>query len=86
MITLSWWLQFLPQCDEFAAKALKDFGPDYKKSGWHLKMLGVSSEYQRKGVGSALVKYVEDMVSPRHNVLDKSLASLLKSMLGRDSR
>ena len=40
-------------------------GPDYKRSGWHLKMLGIASTYQRRGIGTALVKFVEDMVSFR---------------------
>ena len=37
-------------------------GPDFKRRGWHLSLLGVQPELQSRGIGSKLVQFVIDKV------------------------
>ncbi|KLO05654.1 hypothetical protein SCHPADRAFT_946725 [Schizopora paradoxa] len=48
---------FFVQYSALALGALE--GPDYKLASWHCQLLGVLPSYQRKGVGTALVTFVE---------------------------
>jgi len=54
----AWWMSyFLPKYSAFTTEALGDSG--FKHNGWQLQLLGVRSEYQRHGVGRALVGFIE---------------------------
>ncbi|EJC99626.1 uncharacterized protein FOMMEDRAFT_127812 [Fomitiporia mediterranea MF3/22] len=70
-----WWTQyFLPKYGEFAKEALG--GPEYKRDGWTLSMIGVKREYQRRGIGTEFIMLVEEKVrneveeSARHMTVD----------------
>ncbi|KAI0345009.1 hypothetical protein BDW22DRAFT_1426721 [Trametopsis cervina] len=57
----AWWTDcFWPAYGAFNDKAYG--GPEYKHSGWHLQLLGVRNDFQRRGIGSALVRFVEENV------------------------
>ncbi|KAH9902675.1 hypothetical protein C8Q73DRAFT_785325 [Cubamyces lactineus] len=49
-----WWANFLNEYDALVEKAL---GPEVKLGGYHLQLIGVAPEHQRKGVATALTKY-----------------------------
>lgn len=38
-------------------------GSDYKLNSWHLHLFGVVPEYKRRGLGKALMRTVDDLVS-----------------------
>ncbi|KIJ44005.1 hypothetical protein M422DRAFT_169003 [Sphaerobolus stellatus SS14] len=40
----------------------KYYGPGKQLDSYHLQLFGVLPEYQRKGYGTALVKFVENRV------------------------
>ncbi|KAG6868195.1 hypothetical protein C0993_006408 [Termitomyces sp. T159_Od127] len=40
--------------------ANESLGPGFKESQWHLRLLGVVPEHQRKGVAAAMMKVVEE--------------------------
>ena len=39
------------------------FEPGVKQAGYHLQLLGIAPEHQRKGVGTQLIKAIEKTVS-----------------------
>ncbi|KAI0326404.1 hypothetical protein GY45DRAFT_1373959 [Cubamyces sp. BRFM 1775] len=49
-----WWANFLDEYDALVEKAL---GPGVKLGSYHLQLIGVAPEHQRKGVATALTKY-----------------------------
>ncbi|KLO05398.1 hypothetical protein SCHPADRAFT_727782 [Schizopora paradoxa] len=52
-----WWSSyFLPKHSEFMNECLQD--PAYKLNGWFLQVIGVLPEYQRNGIGSALINVI----------------------------
>ncbi|KAI0671831.1 hypothetical protein C8Q78DRAFT_1128996 [Trametes maxima] len=51
-----WWTRFLKQYDILVEQSL---GPGVKLGGYHLQLIGVSPDHQRKGVATALTKYAE---------------------------
>ncbi|CDO74669.1 hypothetical protein BN946_scf184828.g9 [Trametes cinnabarina] len=51
-----WWTTFLKQYDELVDKTV---GANVKLSGYHLQLIGVHPDHQKKGVGSTLMKYAE---------------------------
>ena len=53
-------LQFLPAYEDTTNEAL---GKGVKKSIWHLQLLGTLPEYQKRGIGQALVREKEKRVS-----------------------
>ncbi|THH08334.1 hypothetical protein EW146_g9029 [Bondarzewia mesenterica] len=75
----AWWMTyvrvhssgFLPKYSAFTTEALGD--ARFKHDGWHLQLIGVVPAYQRHGVGSALVAFVEqqtknDAEAPRSSL------------------
>ncbi|KAI9000437.1 acyl-CoA N-acyltransferase [Trametes punicea] len=52
-----WWATFLKEYDELAEKTI---GREVKRGGYHLQLIGVVPEYQRKGIGTALIRYAEN--------------------------
>ena len=53
-------IQFLTRYDELAEQS---FGSGAKLAGYHLQLLGVAPQYQRKGIGRALIRWAEIKVS-----------------------
>lgn len=51
--------QFLSQYDELVERS---HGPGVKLGGYHLQVIGTVPEHQKKGVGKALIQYVENKV------------------------
>ncbi|KLO05394.1 hypothetical protein SCHPADRAFT_839474, partial [Schizopora paradoxa] len=49
-------------------------GPEAKQGGWRLQVIGVLPEYQRYGIGAALIKVIEDKVNA---IMNKALVGLL---------
>ncbi|KAF9460507.1 hypothetical protein BDZ94DRAFT_1265750 [Collybia nuda] len=55
----SWWMEhFIPEIGRLADEAL---GPGYKLKSWHLHLFGVVPTYQRRGLGKALMRVVDDL-------------------------
>lgn len=52
--------QFLPQYAEFGEEA---FGTGVKLEAWHLQLLAVDPQYQRKGIAKALIDTIKQKVS-----------------------
>ncbi len=52
-------MQFLNQYDDLVERSL---GPGIKLSGYHLQVIGVSPDHQRKGAAAALMNYAEGKV------------------------
>ncbi|EIM83208.1 uncharacterized protein STEHIDRAFT_159806 [Stereum hirsutum FP-91666 SS1] len=51
-----WWINyFLPKYSNQTTSAL---GEGVKLASWHLQLIGVSPEHQRKGIGSALIDLI----------------------------
>jgi len=58
----TWWnTYYMGKYASFTDECLR--GPEFKRDGWLLQVIGVLPEYQRHGIGSALVKCVEDQIS-----------------------
>lgn len=51
--------QFLPKYSNQTTSAL---GEGVKLASWHLQLIGVSPEHQRKGIGSALIDLISTKV------------------------
>ena len=51
--------QFLGQYDELVERS---HGTGVKLGGYHLQVIGTLPEHQKKGVGTALMQYVEKKV------------------------
>ncbi|KAI0649020.1 acyl-CoA N-acyltransferase [Trametes meyenii] len=58
-----WWARFLKQYDILVEQSL---GPGVKLGGYHLQLIGVSPDHQRKGVATALMKYAETKAHAVH--------------------
>ncbi|TCD66339.1 hypothetical protein EIP91_001443 [Steccherinum ochraceum] len=57
----AWWMdEFLPQYDATVDEAL---GQGIKQSIWHLQLLATHPDYQRRGIGEALVKHKERLIA-----------------------
>ncbi|KAI9066265.1 hypothetical protein FKP32DRAFT_1674011 [Trametes sanguinea] len=52
-----WWTTFLKQYDDLVDKTV---GGSVKLGGYHLQLIGVVPEHQKKGVATALMKYAEN--------------------------
>ncbi|KAI0326405.1 hypothetical protein GY45DRAFT_1373960 [Cubamyces sp. BRFM 1775] len=52
-----WWSKFLADYDTLVEKSLG--GAEVKLGGYHLQLIGVAPEHQRKGVATALIKHAE---------------------------
>ena len=58
--------QFLSQYDELVERS---HGSGVKLGGYHLQVIGILPEHQKKGVATALVQYVETKVRDLTGVL-----------------
>lgn len=67
-------LQFLPKYSNQTTAAL---GEGEKLASWHLQLIGVSPELQRKGIGSALIDVISNKVG--HGKVC-TMSSLLKCL------
>ncbi|KAL7279268.1 hypothetical protein ACG7TL_007109 [Trametes sanguinea] len=54
-----WWSTFLKQYDELVDKTV---GASVKLGGYHLQLIGVHPDHQKRGVATALMKYAENKV------------------------
>lgn len=53
-----WWLEeFIPSMEKLANESL---GSGFKEAQWALLLLGVVREHHRKGIGKAMMRFVED--------------------------
>ncbi|KAI9066266.1 hypothetical protein FKP32DRAFT_1589778 [Trametes sanguinea] len=53
----NWWTTFLKQYDELIDKTV---GASVKLGGYHLQLIGVTPEHQKKGVATARMRYAEN--------------------------
>ncbi|KAI0776856.1 hypothetical protein BD413DRAFT_231015 [Trametes elegans] len=56
----AWWAEFIIKYEELSERFL---GPGVKLGAYHLQVIGVAPEHQRKGVATALLQYAEAKVS-----------------------
>ena len=59
--------QFLSQYDDLVERS---HGPGVKLGGYHLQVIGTLPEHQKKGVGRALIQYVENKVRILYSLED----------------
>ncbi|KLO06032.1 acyl-CoA N-acyltransferase [Schizopora paradoxa] len=56
-----WWgTYYVGKYSSFASDCLG--GPEYKQDGWHLQVIAVHPEYQRHGIGRALIEKAEEEI------------------------
>ncbi|KLO05402.1 hypothetical protein SCHPADRAFT_728168 [Schizopora paradoxa] len=74
----SWWMEyFLPAYGEFTTKALGS--AEYKLKAWHLQLIGVFPAFQRRGVGTALIKHTEEIIKHSPDLSDESKRMCLET-------
>ncbi|KAF8999111.1 hypothetical protein BDQ17DRAFT_1361357 [Cyathus striatus] len=55
----TWWMTYyIPTVVRLSVEGL---GPNYTLNSWHLHIFGIAPEYQGKGLGKMLFKYVDDI-------------------------
>jgi len=59
-----WWDDLLTPVDD--AFVLKSFGPGTKLRGWHLQVIGVLPEYQRRGIATRIINNVRAIATETH--------------------
>ena len=59
ILTNKW--KFLPQ---YAKQSERALGAEFKLNSWHLQLIGVAPEKQRRGIGTALIRAIENKVIP----------------------
>ena len=64
VVSLRHEIQLTPVDDAFV---LKSFGPGTKLRGWHLQVIGILPEYQRRGIATRIIDNVRAKVrTPNH--------------------
>ncbi|KAF8586971.1 hypothetical protein K439DRAFT_1659314 [Ramaria rubella] len=59
----AWWDYYFATYD---AGCEKHFGAGFKLNAHHLQVFGVTPDYRKQGIGSALVREVEDKLKSKH--------------------
>jgi len=61
-----WWTEYyFEKYASFTKGCLN--GPEFKRDGWALQIIGILPEYQSYGIGTALIKAVEDQILSNPN-------------------